>query len=588
MSQNPDSNSSPGRSLRGPFILVVLAVLGLGYFIPPVREAMTNLLHKALPKDHLLSEQILSTIRDLIKAELSSQPLPGMKFDAAVHIIPTGLTNDLRATWHRTAEGSDAFPVALFRALDDPKTGRPLIESFASYGLIASPDDDTGLPVGFSRIKAQEHDFVLTGINCAACHSTQITYRGKTLHIDGAPNLLDVEAFFRGVLGALEGALKSKPSEKAKFLLRFAYYNAIEIEKMVAAGELDEAPTPYAKTVTDQHDHTLAFLEGRLRGAALIIRSFDQQTAAGPGRADSFGIMRNLIMTEKLLGAAGNFQPMTAPVSMPHLFRFGSFTNLHWDGNTTTGTDRNYAQAIALGASFDPVSKASSVRPYGLYVMESAGRELTPPKWPAEIFGPLDAAKVARGAALYRSENCGKCHGKETWTPLDIIGTDPNRLVNYALPVNVKGGRTETYATNLYTSAIAVKRKAYEDNSVPLPMQKEMDEWHEGVVPAWLETLDKGYFTRPLRGLWTTAPYLHNGSVPSLWDLLQPEDKRPKKFAVGHREFDPQRVGYAEQPEKIIWELDTSLSGNHNTGHGYGTRLTDAQKWDLVEYLKTL
>ncbi|NBV22114.1 MAG: hypothetical protein EBS05_09380 [Proteobacteria bacterium] len=585
MSDTPNPGSRPPSRLRN-LGLTIAAVTAAALLIPSVRHAiLSHFIH-----DEKKLEAVQGVVEKLITAELANKPLPGMKpVPADLHIVPTGFPDHVtRQTWHRTPEGSDAFPVALFRALTDPTTGRPIIESFERYGLIPAPDDDTGLPVGFSHIKTPQHDFVMTGINCATCHTTQMTYRGKTLHIDGAPNLLDVEAFFRGVLGALEGILKETPEERAKFIFRFAYYNAIELEKMRTAGKLPDAYAPATRTPQQKHDETLAFLQTRLESARTIIKSFAQQTAAGPARADSFGIIRNMLMTEAVLGAPGNFQPMTAPVSMPHLFGFGSFTNLHWDGNTTTGVDRNYAQAIALGADFDPKTFVSSARPYDLYKMEHTGQLLTAPKWPAEIFGPLDNAKVARGEALFRSQGCVTCHSRETWTPLEIIGTDPNRLVNYALPVNVAGGRTESYATNLYKSAIAVKLKAYADNNIPPAEQKKMDAWHEGVTPAWLHTLDLGYFTRPLRGLWTSAPYLHNGSVPTLWDLLQPASQRPKKFAVGHREFDPVRVGYAANPAVVKWELDTALSGNRNTGHEYGVLLTETEKWDLIEYLKTL
>ncbi len=333
--------------------IVVALVLGAALFIPSVREATARLLSfDVLSLEH----KALHLAHELVQQELASQPLPGMKpVPPGLHIVPTGFPDHrLRGVWHRTPEGSDAFPVALFRALKDPKTGRPIIESLASYGLIPAPDDDTGLPVGFSHIKAKDHDFVMTGINCAACHSTQITYRGKTLHVDGAPNLLDVEAFFRGMLGALEGILKDTSEERAKFIFRFAYYNAIELEKMKVAGQLAAQPAEPPRPPVVKHNETLAFLQNRLRGAVTIVESFAHQTAAGPARADSFGIIRNMLMTEALLGAPGNFRPMTAPVSIPHLFQFGSFTNLHWDGNTTTGNDRNYAQAIALGADFDP------------------------------------------------------------------------------------------------------------------------------------------------------------------------------------------------------------------------------------------
>lgn len=579
-----DHPQRPGKKLGILGALASLLVAAL--LIPSVRHAVLEV----LIKDEKKLQTALELVQAVITAELANQPLPGMQPAAPdLHLVPTGLTNhQLRAIWHRTPEGSDAFPVALFRALTDPKTGRPLIESFASYGLIPAPGDDSGLPVGFSRLKAPGHDFVLTGINCATCHSTQITYRGKTLHIDGAPNLLDVEAFFRGVLGALEGILQEDSADRVRFLFRFAYYNAIELEKMAAAGPITTTPGYGTKPAAEHHELLLAFLRERLKSAVRVVASFAQQTPAGPGRADSFGIIRNLLMTEEVLGAPGNFQPMTAPVSIPHLFQFGSFTNLHWDGNTSTGIDRNYAQAIALGASFDPQTLASSVRPYDLFTMEETARWLTTPSWPAEIFGPLDDAKVTRGATLFRTQGCAGCHSSEGWHQLADLGTDPNRLINYALPVNVRGGRTESYATNLYTSAIAVKNRAFADNHVPLAEQEKMNRWHDGVTAVWRETLDLGYFTRPLRGLWATAPFLHNGSVPTLWHLLQPADQRPKKFAVGQREFDPVRVGYVATPAKMVWEFDTAISGNRNTGHEFGTRLTDAEKWDLVEYLKTL
>ena len=87
--------------------------------------------------------------------------------------------------------------------------------------------------------------------------------------------------------------------------------------------------------------------------------------------------------------------------------------------------------------------------------------------------------------------------------------------------------------------------------------------------------------------MWAAAPYLHNGSVPSLYELLQPASARPKKFAVGRWEYDPKKVGYVSEGE-TPWVYDTSLTGNHNIGHEYGTSLSEDDRWALVEYLKTL
>jgi len=276
---------------------------------------------------------------------------------------------------------------------------------------------------------------------------------------------------------------------------------------------------------------------------------------------------------------------MTAPVSMPHLFGFADFIWLHWDGNTNTGTDRNFAQAIALGASFTPVDFTCSVKPYDLYTLEKTARKLKAPKWPEATFGSLDAAKVLRGETIFKAQ-CASCHTSEGWHKLDVIKTDPNRLNNYAVPLNIKNGGTESYASGLYKSVNEVKTKSYADNNVPPAMQKEMEWWHDQ-TPQWIETKDKGYFVRSLHGVWATAPYLHNGSVPTLHDLLS--RNRPARFRVGQREFDPLKIGYVTPPPGAArtQEFDTGLAGNGNRGHYYGADLPDLERGHLLEYLKT-
>jgi hypothetical protein len=115
------------------------------------------------------------------------------------------------------------------------------------------------------------------------------------------------------------------------------------------------------------------------------------------------------------------------------------------------------------------------------------------------------------------------------------------------------------------------------------------------------------YKARPLAGTWATAPYLHNGSVPTLYDLLSPMRERPRRFYLGRREYDPVRVGFVTEPLKDAPEsfwFDTRLPGNANTGHefraGYvpwqpgaspqygviGPELSPDERWALVEYLK--
>ena len=105
----------------------------------------------------------------------------------------------------------------------------------------------------------------------------------------------------------------------------------------------------------------------------------------------------------------------------------------------------------------------------------------------------------------------------------------------------------------------------------------------------------QAYRARSLNGIWATAPYLHNGSVPSLYDLLLPEKAkgeycsttRPDSFMVGAREFDPKKVGFKSESYDGF-QFNTDIRGNGNMGHEYGACMTEKERWDLIEYLRTL
>ena len=114
------------------------------------------------------------------------------------------------------------------------------------------------------------------------------------------------------------------------------------------------------------------------------------------------------------------------------------------------------------------------------------------------------------------------------------------------------------------------------------------------VINTSLPMAPKKYKARPLTGIWATPPYLHNGSVPSLKEMLLPAAQRSKTFHLGTREYDPAVGGYKDMPEfdgKPSFTFDTTLPGNSNAGHEYGTgakELDDTQRLELLEYLKSL
>ena len=102
---------------------------------------------------------------------------------------------------------------------------------------------------------------------------------------------------------------------------------------------------------------------------------------------------------------------------------------------------------------------------------------------------------------------------------------------------------------------------------------------------------EAAYEARVLEGVWAVAPYLHNGSVPNLWELMKPAKDRKSSFMVGSRIFDPKNVGYAvdESPFKTgAFVADpANANGNGNGGHEFGAGLTDEERWAIIEYMKT-
>ena len=138
---------------------------------------------------------------------------------------------------------------------------------------------------------------------------------------------------------------------------------------------------------------------------------------------------------------------------------------------------------------------------------------------------------------------------------------------------------------------MAIRRKYYAEHNYSAAQQSCFN----GFGMLDLPDVDLGYKPRPLEGVWATAPFLHNGSVPTLYDLLSPAKERPRQFYTGSRDYDPKNVGYKSTAEDGAFLFDTALPGNSNAGHEFsnetragviGRELTPAERRDIVEYLK--
>ena len=201
---------------------------------------------------------------------------------------------------------------------------------------------------------------------------------------------------------------------------------------------------------------------------------------------------------------------------------------------------------------------------------------IEPPKYPLSI----DRALAGRGEKLFL-KNCSSCHGTYgvDWTypnkivPMDEIGTDPRR---YA-------GITEAFAEYYNQTWFA----------------KEKVGWFKS---GYEISPSRGYQAPPLDGIWATAPYLHNGSVPTLYHLLNSKE-RPSLFTrsykTGFDDYDPVKVGWKfRRPSDRLGPgvpaverrkfYDTTQPGRSNSGHTFGDQLTDEERFAVIEYLKTL
>jgi hypothetical protein len=320
---------------------------------------------------------------------------------------------------------------------------------------------------------------------------------------------------------------------------------------------------------------TARSLLARLRLAVRELRSHG--TPAGPGRVDAFGTAINVIFNRD--------DELIAPVDFPHLWGFSKVKRLHWDGNTDSIVERNIGQAIGTGAPLIE-GNHSMVHLANLVRLEDIARRLNPPRWSEDLLGPIDHAKAARGENAYKKADCGRCHGEPEGYVEKSAGeaqTDKGRRLLFAREqLEPEGGIKRERAVVLGNRLKAVKEQAMLDT----PSWAGLREEFERMPSTWQAS--SRYTARTLAGIWASAPYLHNGSVRSLRELLLPPEKRSQEpFCRGVREYDLEAVGFRTDVD-CAFKLDPTKEGNSNAGHDYTLALSNAERDELLEYLKTL
>ncbi len=549
--------------------------------------------------------------------------------------------------FYNTSQGSNLIDYEIFLNLELPKSD-VLFRSNENMGkyryLLQNPtrDNEEGLPVGWVEDSYNGNDYV--GFTCAACHTTQVNHNGVGIRIDGGPAMTDVWTMFVDLEQSLKASLSDeKFSNLADRILigdssdrekREVLYKRLDrdYEKIRAYNQEDQPPTIKQNGVEVPSVHY------------------------GYARLDAFGRIFNRAASH--LDSSHTGRPANAPVSYPFLWDTPQHDFVQWNGIADNGSaagvgplGRNTGEVVGVFASVKvekekpsffskllfgdkpTYSYPSSVRTLNQVRLEEHIQNLWSPVWEQlaqDGFLPeIDQKLAERGRKVFDFYKCEACHSPidrddedrlvvAQFTRVDLIETDPimasnaltyctqnDTLQNLSFDMcpgelgNAQGVTGKSAMTGITAGVLAEgiikKIGPFLDTMYGNPWRNKETERHVD-----FEVANKGYLYaykgRPLNGIWATAPFLHNGSVPNLYELFLPSscegDKIPgktcrsKTFTVGNRELDTKNVGFTQEGDSNkrdpgLFVFDTSLPGNFNKGHEYAVGVTPIVRRDV-------
>jgi hypothetical protein len=352
---------------------------------------------------------------------------------------------------------------------------------------------------------------------------------------------------------------------------------------------------------------------------------------------------------------------LTAPVSLPWVWGLRYMGNLHYNGNSNSVILRNVGQALGLGAMVTSDKLDSTINVHNLDRLENLVHKIKVPEW-KEIFKPvlnkedsqtyleefeidMSYDRLKSGYAIYE-QNCKSCHESDKLVgPAGILreynmyplsskdgkyspNTDPRAAMNAIVAVKSrdKNGNiiTTPFEEKIFNDVAGIKARYYQKYGITAEQQAKWEfrefRGFEFFRDTYLGSKDNkkgntygkmekgnGYKAKHLSGIWATAPYLHNGSVPNMMLLLTQDTERPQYFNVKSNEFDPKHLGYKDWDRgnkpcdlkdkddevrcfntELVDEKTGKPMGNSNKGHNWGTNLSNQEKLDLINFLKYL
>ena len=430
------------------------------------------------------------------------------------------------------AEHDAGIPYWIFYVL--PRMFPEKLPGPGGYAALGVPwEQGQELPVGFTK---KTIGFARVGNTCAVCHTA--TYRSSpddtpVFISAGNGHTTNVEAFFRFLVDCARD-----PRFNADNLMR-------EIDLVTELSWFDRLSYRFLIIpITKKR-----LLEREAQFKWIYRTDFPDW---GRGRDDAMNLTKYFMIKVPMDDTFG-------PTDMPSIWNLKKYKHdknmrMNWAGDSHDA--RSVIIDSALGLLGAPPHDKREFLAQIDWLYDYLGKKPAP-KYPF----PIDKARVAEGEVVF-DRTCASCHASEltgTRIPLAEVGTEKDRLDSWN------------------------RKAAIEANRIV----KEMGIDRPGLVEEDL----KGYVVAFLDGIWLRAPYLHNGSVPTLRDLLTPPDQRTKIFWRGYDVYDQINVGFVTQgaeAERVGTKHDASQRGGRNMGHLFGTNLSAADKDALIEYLKTL
>ena len=562
--------------------------------------------------------------------------------------VPQGPSwnNSLRSQFYTQDQGARIMPISWMRALTLPNGDGFLDDALARYGYLPMPGrDEADLPVGFTTNGSGAQ--MAVGMTCSACHTREIAVSGTQYRIDGGPGIVDFQAFLRDLDNAVLDVLTSDAAFQtfAEKVLG-ANPDPAAVSALKASVEIW---SNRFHTLVDRSLPTPSWAPGRLDAVSMI---FNRLAGLDLGEeSDDYLIPDNIAVAD-----APTRYPFLWNAAKQDFTQWPGFAangndllGLSRNLGEVYGVFGDFRPVPQTRGLFDrDYITHNSANWEGLKALESWIWDIGAPQWP----WALDDALVTQGQEIFglstANGGCIECHGKKRGafrslshstfaTPILDVGTDIREcqiltrtvqtgvLDGSKIPIVGKTLGAEAPAFDVLANSVI---GAIVQNALSLRSEADMDRLEtalesdadnfendvlkdfddlrdafpvEGDARALLtpspeaetatETPCK-YEARVLDGIWAAAPYLHNGSVPTLADLLKAPADRPASFTPGP-EYDIDNVGMATSQtvfDQVITTTgcDDLASGNSRCGHDYGTSLSDTQKRALLEYLKSI